>query len=299
MSMSFRTVALCGLAVILPACHARGGGDVEPAADDRMALSEVGDTVVYLQRTHARSGVVQPSGDTIVSSSERGDIIDVIRVAPDTLAAVYEHIRLRVSLGDRMRPADMEPLTEKPFYLTEVDGRTAIVHEPDVPGLESSVRSMAEQVEQLFLAAPEEPLAVGFVWVDTLASVEEQTEAHLERRSIVRYEVLADTVLHDLASKVVRHESTVDVSLISTAGRADSTRTRLQGSEQGTTIYAPGRDLVLAQERSGRIDGEVVTVLEGTTQRMPHFFEFRTTVELLPPADGTAAEAAEASGSGR
>ena len=284
-----RTAAPLALALIVSACHARGGVDEDARVGYRMSLDEVGDTAWYHIQNEGRIGVVGPDADTVIVATSEDYVLKLTATAPDTVIGFFDHIRIMVNRGGRIVPVPMEPLYHQDFVLTDSAGRLRVRVLPHVWQMESSVRETARLLDEMFFTVPAAPLATGLVWVDTVDVRYESGGARFERRNVTRYEVTADTVLHGVPAKTIRYESALDNDAVQLA--SDSSRTVLSGAETGTIVYAPARRIILSRHRQGRLDGEMLMTAGNTTQRMPHFYEFAVSVDVLPPR--TNAEAAD------
>ena len=292
--MNRRIAALLALALVVSACHAREAAEAGPRADHRMTLGAVGDTVSYFEQTQARSGIVNMAGDTVVTSSNEDEVFVVTRTAPDTLVASYEYIRIRVVSAGRVMPVVLDVIRNRPFVLAEIDGRYRVVEQPQVEGMQVSVADLAGQIDVLFrMPVPAQPLVPGLVWVDTVRTTENHDRLELERVDVSRFEVAGDTVLHGIPATLVRYRSAIETTMTDVITATDQAATTLNGEIEGNVVYAPGRRLVLAHVRSGRLEGEVANNSGDSTQRMPHFYEFDTTIDLLPPPDRNAPPPAE------
>ena len=288
-----RIVAPLSVALIVSACGARGGADVEPRSDYRMTLDQAGDTAWYHIQNEARIGVVGPDTDTVIVTASEDYVLELTRTAPDTVIGFFDHIRIMVNRGGRIVPVPMEPLYHREFVLTDSAGRLGVRAMPHVSQMEPSVRETARLLDEMFFTVPAARMEAGLVWVDTVDVTSESGGARFTRKNVTRYQVAGDTVLHGVSAKVIRYESALDNHAVQLA--SDSSRTVLTGSESGTIVYAPARRIILSRRREGRLDGEMVMAAGDSTQHMPHFYDFAISIDLLPPrAEGAAADTAEA-----
>lgn len=293
-----RIAAPLSLALIVSACGARGAADVEPRTDYRMSLDEAGDTAWYHIQNEATIGVVGSDTDTMIVRTSEDYVLELARTAPDTVIGFFDHIRIMVNRGGRIVPVPMEPLYHREFVLTDSAGRLGVRAMPHVSQMEPSVRETARLLDEMFFTVPAAALTAGFVWVDTVDVTYESSGARFDRKTVTRYEVAGDTVIHDVRGSVIRYESALDNHAVQLA--SDSSRTVLIGSETGTIVYAPARRIILSRRRQGRLDGEMVMSSGGSVQHMPHFYEFAVSVDLIPPrAEGAVADTVEAAAPAR
>ena len=286
MLSSRHLATLFALALTAAACAARNeDGAAEPRGGRRMALSAVGDSVLYFEQTGSVATMVAINGDTVESRSNEDEVFLVARVAPDTLVATYEYMRIRVETGGRVLPVPTQALLGRPFVLAEENGRVRTVRAPELPE-ESGLRDLTQQFEDFFMPVPAQPLDIGLIWVDTLRHEEAIGAGGARRSAVTRYRVTGDTTVHGIEGRVVSYESALESVMYGGGGPSD-VRTELVGTETGTIVYSPERRIMLARVRNVALEGTVRVESPSGPRELPHWFRFGSSVEALPaPAAG-------------
>ena len=265
----------------------------EPAPVPHISLASVGDSVVYVERMEALTFIERPS-DTLAVTSNQTAVIHVLRTAPDTIEAFYEHLLLRFETPRELRDVDTQPLIGPRFVLHESDGRIVTVRAPELP---SGIRQLADlrrQFDDFFLRLPAQPLVAGNEWVDTLHRVADEGEIVAERQLISRYRVRGDTVVDGISARVIDYQATITSSVRSAPTTQGTLVSRLSGEEEGSFVYAPERALMLRRSRIGLLEGELVVEGNLETLRFPQSYSYGGTTELLPPVAAGESRAAGA-----
>lgn len=281
-----------GMAVLAAGCATVGtdehGGVVAPEAPPpapRIALAEVGDSVVYLEQTDAFTGLARSDGDTLVVSSRHDAVIHVLRTAPDTLVGFYEHLRLRFRSGNQTRDIETDSILWQRFVMHEDDGRIETLSTPSMPAEVRQLTELERQFDDFFLRLPDRPIVVGAEWVDTVRFGETGPgeESSIERLVVSRYRVARDTVVHDIPARVIEYTSVLESTVRSAPSTQGRMTSALVGEEQGRFVFAPDRELMLHRHRTGVLEGELVVEGNLDTQRLPQTFSYESRIELVPP----------------
>lgn len=262
-----------------PATEAR----LEPASPlPRIALAEVGDSVVYLEQNTAFSTIARET-DTLVVTSRHDAVVHVMRTAPDTLEGFFEHLLLRFEGANQTRNVDTRSLIGERFVLHDDDGRIETV---SAPALSSAIRQMSDlrrQFEDFFLRLPARALDLGAEWVDTVRFGANEGESAAERLAVTRFRVRADTVVEGIAARIVDYQSALETRLRSASSTEGVLVSTLAGAEEGTFVYAPERAVLLRRHRVGMLEGELVIEGNLDTRRFPQSYSYESRVELIPP----------------
>jgi hypothetical protein len=289
--MKNSALASAGALMLIAACSGgRDPGEPAPAIQlPPISLASVGDSVMYLEHTHSLTVIERPS-DTVRVSSDQTAVIHVMRTAPDSLEAFYEHLRLRFETPTQMRNIDTRALLGPRFVLQEDDGRVTTVSAPALPDEIRQLADLRRQFDDFFLRLPAHSLDVGVEWVDTLEHSGAEGEASMRRSIVTRYRVARDTLLEGLAARIIEYETAIDASLRSAPTTEGVLMSTLVGAEEGRFVYAPERDVMLRRWRVGVLEGEVVVEGNLETHRFPQLYSYENTIELIPPAIPGAAQ---------
>lgn len=279
--MRWTIAAPLALACFVSACGARGAADPDPGFEPRLALNQVGDTVWYHQETDIVVGMVNAQGDTSIAYGDEDHVLHLTRVAPDTLVAFYHHIRIAMNQGGRIVPVPMETLFGEHFTLVRTDGRYRVTTAPAVPNMAESTREMVRHLDEMFMTVPDQPLEPGLTWGDSIEFVAHTRESRLARYTQTRYRVEGDTIVAGVPGVVIRYESDVDAAVASL--HDEELRTELSGTDNGTIVYAPARQLIVSRVRQGRLDGSMYALIQGERRPLPHYYAFDTRIRLIPP----------------
>jgi hypothetical protein len=68
----------------------------------------------------------------------------------------------------------------------------------------------------------------------------------------------------------------------------------LVGEEEGTFVYAPDGAVMLARDRFGVLEGELVVEGDLDTQRFPQNYSYESRIRLIPPLDPDSARRSRA-----
>jgi len=285
--MTKRTALVAAASALIwsAACGGREpAADVAPAAQlPPIALAQTGDSVMYLEQTHALTVIERPT-DTVRVWSDQTAVIHVVRTAPDTLEALYEHLLLRFETPTQTRNIDTRALIGPRFVLHDDAGRIETV---SAPGLTAEIRQLTDlrrQFDDFFLRLPARALEPGVEWVDTLQRHLGEGEASAERRLVTRFRVRGDTVVEGLDARIVDYSSDVEASLRSAPTTEGTLLSRLIGAEEGRFVYAPGPRVMLRRARTGVLEGELTVEGNLETLRFPQQYTYQSTIELIPPA---------------
>ena len=279
-----RFAAPFAASMLFLACSARAPEGPEPGPTlAPIRLAQVGDSVMYLERTESFTLIERPN-DTLRIVSTHDAVIHVIRTAPDTLEAFYEHLLLRFETPTNVRNIDTDPIIGPRFVLHEDDGRIALVSAPPLPNEIRQLTDLRRQFDDFFLRLPEQPLAGGLVWVDTVRLQGQEGEATTDRSVVTRFTVRGDTVVEGLAALIIDYDAALDYSTTSAPTTEGRLLSRLVGEEEGWFVYAPAREVMLRRWRVGVLEGELV--IEGNLEerRFPQSYGYESTLELIPPA---------------
>lgn len=248
----------------------------------RIALAAPGDSVVYLEQTDARTAFERPTGEMAVATSRHDAVIHVVRTAPDTLEAFYEHLRLRVTMAGRERSPETESLRWQRFVLHDDDGRIETVATPPQPDEIRQMTDLTRQFDDFFFRIPALPLDVGTEWVDT-TEFTGGGQGTATRLTVTRFRVRGDTTMHGIAARVIDYQSVIESSMTTPPTTQGTMTSSLVGEEEGVIVFAPDRELMLSRHRSGGLEGELVVEGNLETQRLPQTYHYESRIELLPP----------------
>ena len=280
--MKHRSV-LAALALVA-ACSSGPSADSTPTqpALAPIALGSVGDSVMYLEQTDALTRIARPN-DTLRVGSSNVAVIHVMRTAPDTLQAFYEHLVLRFETPTQSRNVDTQALLGPRFVMHENRGRVTTVATPDLPNEIRQLTDLRRQFDDFFLRLPATPLTLAQTWVDTVRFAAEDGEGSTQRSAVTRFTARADTVVEGLAALVIDYTSVIEASVRSAPTTSGTLLSTLIGEESGSFVYAPGREVMLRRVRHGLLEGELV--IEGGLEplRFPQTFRYDSRIELLPP----------------
>jgi hypothetical protein len=247
-----------------------------------IALAHVGDSVVYLEQTDASTAFERPTGEMVVVTSRHDAVIHVIRTAPDTLEAFYEHLRLRVTMAGQERSPETGSLRWQRFVLHDDDGRIETVVTPPQPDEIRQMTDLTRQFDDFFFRIPALPLDVGAEWVDT-TEFTGGGQGTAARLTVTRFRVRGDTTMHGVTARVIDYESAIESSMTTPPTTQGTTTSSLVGVEEGVIVFAPDRDVMLSRHRSGEHEGEIVVEGNLETQRLPQTYSYESRIELLPP----------------
>lgn len=277
---------LFGLVVAMGAC-ASGSAETDgvPAQPQLapIALASVGDSVMYLERTESFTLIERPS-DTLRIVSTHDAVVHVMRTAPDTLEAFYEHLLLRFETPTNTRNIDTDAIIGPRFVLHDDRGRIALVSAPPLPNEIRQLTDLRRQFDDFFLRLPARPLAGGMVWVDTVRLQGQEGEATTDRSVVTRFTVRGDTVVEGLAALIIDYDAVLDYSTRSAPTTEGRLLSRLVGEEEGWFVYAPAREVMLRRWRVGVLEGELTIQGNLEDRRFPQSYGYESTIELIPPA---------------
>ena len=291
--------ALAAIMLVAGACSASSAEaprESQPR-QPRVALAEVGDSVVYLEQTTAITFLARP-GDTLAVTSRHDAVIHVVRTAPDTLEGFYEHLVVRFEGGQQTRQLDTDSLLGERFVLHDERGRIETVSAPVLPPNIRQMTDLRRQFDDFFLRLPDRPLEIGGEWVDTVRLSATEGQGSTGRVSVERFRVRADTMVDGLPALVIDYETVIETSMRSAPTTQGTLTSTLTGGEEGTFVYSPAREILLRRHRIGVLEGELV--LEGNleTRRFPQSYSYESRIAVLPPVvpsgDATRAPAADA-----
>lgn len=288
-----RVVWCLGLAMV-GACGGGSGGELpdvlpEPVRPEpvrpqtqHLALAEAGDSVLYLVLSNGLT-MIDRSGDTLIVTTRQTAVVDVQRVAPDTLLASFDYLHLQYARDEEEHIVDTGSLLDEPFVLHEDDGRIETVSAPRMSPQLRQLSDLRQQFDDFFLRLPDRPLEVGVTWADTLESSAIEGESRAGRLAVTRFVVRADTVLDEIPARVIDYETAIEMNLRSAPSTQGTLISTMAGGEEGTFVYAPERDLMLRRRLIGVLEGEVVVEGNLETQRFPQSYTYDTTIELILP----------------
>ena len=281
---SFRRI----LAIVPFALSACGGGVSEsptpsPAALPPISLAQVGDSVMYLERTESFTLIERPA-DTLRIRSYHDAVIHVVRTAPDTLEAFYEHLLLRYVTPSQTRNVPTEAMIGPRFVLHEDDGRIETVRAPELSQEIRQLTDLRRQFDDFFLRLPRRPLQVGDVWVDTVAFSARNGDATTDRDAVTRFTVRGDTVVEGIAALVVDYQAVLESNMRTAPTTEGTLASALTGEEEGWFAYAPSRDVMLRRWRVAILEGELRIEGNLDTRAFPQSFGYESMIELIPPA---------------
>lgn len=273
------------LAASLAACSPRAVEPEAPAppALPPIALRAVGDSVMYLERTASFTLIERPN-DTLRINGNHDAVIHVMRTAPDTLEALYEHLLLNFRTRTQNRNIDTDALIGERFRLHEERGRIALVSAPQLPAEIRQLTDLRRQFDDFFMRVPRQPMTVGMVWVDTVHHQGQEGDASMDRNVVTRFTVRRDTVMHAIDALVVDYVSVLENSMRSAPTTEGTLVSRLLGEEEGTFVYAPAAEVMLRRKRVGLLEGELVIEGNLETHRFPQSYGYESVIELIPPA---------------
>ncbi|HUF13517.1 MAG TPA: hypothetical protein VMN78_10485 [Longimicrobiales bacterium] len=264
-----------------------GGGEaareVAPVPLPRIALAEVGDSVMYFEQTTAFTSIERPS-DTLRVRSRHDAVVHVVRTAPDTLEGFYEHLRVRFEGGSQTQTLDTDALLGVRYVLHDDDGRIETVSAPELPAGIRQLSDLRRQFEDFFLRLPDRPLDIGVEWVDTVyMNATTDGGGSAARLAVTRFHVRGDTVVEDVAARLVVYETGIESTTRSAPTTQGTLTSSLVGVEHGTFVYAPDREVMLRRFRTGELEGELVVEGNLETLRLPQIYRYDSRIELLPP----------------
>ncbi len=271
--------------VSVSACASGRAEDVVVAAPSPLpsiALRSVGDSVMYLERT-ASFTLIERTNDTLRIDGNHNAVIHVVRTAPDTLEAFYEHLILNFRTPTQNRNIDTDPLLRERFRLHEDDGRITLVSAPELPSEIRQLTDLRRQFDDFFLRLPRRPLTVGMVWVDTVHLQGREGDASTDRNVVTRFTVRRDTVVQNMNALVVDYTASMENSMRSAPTTDGTLVSRLLGEEEGSFVFAPDVEVMLRRQRVGLLEGELVIEGNLETYRFPQSFGYESLVELIPP----------------
>lgn len=272
------------MAVLATGCATGGAAreGMDAMQPPPIALAAPGDSVVYLEQTDAITTFRRPTGQTPVVSSRHDAVIHVVRTAPDTLEAFYEHLRLRVTMAGRERSPETASLRWQRFVLHDDDGRIETVVAPPQPDEIRQMTDLTRQFDDFFFRIPARPLDVGAEWVDT-TEFTGGGQGTATRLTVTRFRVRGDTTMHGVAARVIDYESAIETSMTSPPTTQGTMTSSLVGEEEGVIVFAPDREVMLSRHRTGALEGELVVEGNLETQHLPQTYRYESRIELLPP----------------
>ena len=248
-----------------------------------IALASVGDSVMYLERT-ASFTLIERTNETLRINGNHDAVIHVVRTAPDTLEAFYEHLLLNFRTPTQNRDIETDALIGVRFRLHEDDGRIALVSAPALPAEIRQLTDLRRQFDDFFLRLPRRPMTVGMVWVDTVHHQGQEGDASMDRNVVTRFTVRRDTVVEGMNALVIDYASSLENSMRSAPTTEGTLVSRLLGEEEGWFVFAPDAEVMLRRRRVGLLEGELVIEGNLETHRFPQTYGYESTVELIPPA---------------
>ena len=273
---------LLALAALFSACAGHEPAPEPAPSLPPIALRAVGDSVMYLEQTETHTVIERPS-DTLLIQSSQTAVLHVVRTAPDTLQAFYEHLSLRFSTPSAERNIDTGALIGPRFVLHEDDGRITTVSAPALPEEIRQLTDLRRQFDDFFLRTQGRTLAPGEEWVDSLDMSAAEGEAGTDRRTVTRFRVRGDTAVYGIAGRIVEYESAIEASLHTAPTRDGVLRSSLTGGENGFFVYSAERAVMLLRQRVGVLEGEITVEGNFETVHLPQAYTYQSRVALIPP----------------
>lgn len=243
----------------------------------------VGDTLHYEEQTHSTVNMETPGGPMTLRSSHQATI-GVAFGPGDTATGWYEALRLEQETPGGPQQPSTDALLDQPFELSFDDrGRVSTRSAPGIPPEIRSMSDLGRQFDDFFISLPEDNLAVGTEWSDTIVSgpVQGGGPGTIQSRRMRSYRVERDTVVGGVRGIVIRVDQTIGVQASGpTPGQDFTAETDLRGTESGIAVFLPAEGVLYARRRSGRLDGMTLVTGAGGEFQIPQAIQYESSLTL-------------------
>lgn len=281
------------------------GGPAAPSGPEPRplpSLAAVGDSAAWFEEITSVVEAV-PGQDTVRLSRRIAAATHLVRVAPDTLRGYYEALLIRMDLPNGTVRAETDELLGQPFLLVETDSGMVTVDAPPIPSDVNQMVGLENRFGEVlpFWLELDLEREVGMEWTDTLTrprAIEGLVPGDVTAET--RYRVLSDSVYEGMSVQVLQYSSRLRARALAAAGSHGDVETMLEGTEHGTIIYAPARDLLVEWQRRGELAGTSRALERPGQSELPQTYEYEASTRLLlgPAAERVDAAAPGAAGAG-
>lgn len=247
------------------------------AAQDRALVIPPGDTVIYSERSRHRILLSTDGGDAL-STLARDATISLTSTEVGRWHGSYLDLDVRsIRPGGFVAP-DREFLMGRPFVLdVSPRGNVHLVEGPTIPRAFRDMFDPETQFLDFFVSLPDEDLAPGLTWSDSIASTDSAGPSPLQAVRTMR--VVGDTVIEGVDGWVIETSSSVRVeSSLRVPGWEGSSSRVLEGSEKGEVVYDAVGSRLLHRRREGVMSG----ILLHDGQRIPAEVRYDVTISIRP-----------------
>ncbi len=237
------------------------------------------DTLHYHELTRSELALQTPTGVRLVDLTHDATVA-VAFGDGDSATAWYDALALEAqSLQGVRRPATAT-LLRQPFVLRlDPRGRATTLRSPTVPTEIAELADLSQEFTDFFVRLPEQPLAAGVEWTDTLVhSVPEVRQSYRKYTAVTRWRVERDSTTADGPVWILSSQSTVALEagnpVPASGGRIVSV---LEGEERGSAILSrDGR--LLSREREGSLGGRLEMHASAPARRFEQDLTYRSRI---------------------
>lgn len=252
------SLALAGLACARPLPPAPGPFEPEPDAlayglpTASPAFYIVADTATFT----VDSGAMGPMS---VSAAYSGTVEIVMGAGEDALEARVRFHGLDgvfQTQGQRPQRVDASDIDGEFLLTVDAQGRTETVGAPILSQRLLDVTSADAMVRPLFVQLPGRPATAGETWVDTIVSLEHQSDARSQVRTVMTTTLVGDTVVDGRTLVLLRTRADNRLEMEGRSGGV-LVRQLLTGATDGTVLWDPHFHMIIQRSEDGSLTGSL------------------------------------------
>jgi hypothetical protein len=241
------------------------------------------DTLRYHESSETINTMAGSGGEFAATNSSEA-VVALAFGSDDSAEAWFESMDLRSTSPRGTFQPNARPLLGQRFHLRfDANGRVETLATPEFPESFTAVTDLSTQFDDFFLVLPDDPLALGLAWSDTVTRYDSTaTDNWSQYRSVWELVVARDTVVNGVGAVVVEAQQTVSTTAVGPVEGEDlMMHSTLSGEERSVFVFAPSLGKMLSRDRTGRLMGTMEMTNAARSVRLSHSYQYTGAIRAL------------------